>query len=131
MIAFTVTGVRTSIPAIVNTVAPRYVVTVIMTATPMDDAMKTKHVGCKHELRVAQAVNYIHEGKELCLLPLEFLSCLACKTTFILDGMRQQIVQHPSPASKKMLDWYRTEADKERTRLIVTPTEQETKLITQ
>lgn len=82
-----------------------------------------KSAKCDHQLRSSQAVNYINDGK-LCLLPLEYLTCLACFKQWILDAINNQAVPHPTAGSRKLLGAFMAVADKERNKpAIIVPAE--------
>lgn len=88
----------------------------------------TLRVNCQHLYRVAQAVNYIRDGN-LCLLPLEYLTCVECKKTFVMDPIGGRISEHPSKDSETVFAWYSAQADKARESKIVQPTEKEKSII--
>ena len=74
-------------------------------------------IDCSHQLRGAQAVNYITEGS-LCLLPLEILTCLSCDQQHLLYLEKQMLVPHPSSGSKRLLEQLKAEADKARSPIL-------------
>ncbi len=78
-------------------------------------------VDCKHELRSAQAINYVNDA--LCLLPLEYLACLECYKTWIFNPKVGEMVVYPSPAAEKLLEHVKLVADKCREPQLIVPEE--------